>query len=862
MNPQIDLYSQLARLFHLGYHFIKAKNTDKPQWETIGKYQLKSGGFIKDYASTLFLLGVGFGASTFYTMLDIDSDSPYHPANNSKAFQKILHVLEKKGLTHPVLIQSSHSGGIHVYYFFPKQLHTFRVASLVHVTLINAGFKPKPGHLEIFPNPKPYTTNGKFSNYKPHRLPLQPDSGSYILDRWGDIVTNAESLTHLGQVSMFLRLAQASAAAHGEDIAKIEAALDWAYRLYTDKIAKYQYLDRDYSEAAREWLEDLLLTMAIGWTGKGQTNQMLQIFVVYGVVFKDLEVKQELFDWVHQTVLGTRGYSEYCNHQDDIESRIWDWVNATIDNEYYVGYCGFPARRGIGIDKLVKHIKKKERKANAHNQKTADQTQQRLTAILAMLGQLPRLITDRIKAIQTQWQELHDEKISTVTLYDKKYKSLWNGSLASVEIVDSSKDFTLELKSLEASLAEPSVQKASQDNRRERSTKNADSTTVFHPKTLYEVFAINLLLHCQLQVYCINLLCGSISNLQLLHSKPELEPDRSDFLTFVPTNVISNLQGLPTQITCTTDDFIDDCHDLHSTEVLEISSGSENSSRIESRIESEPDLDPDSALSIEIGAKLRRNAYQIGRKSYPALPDCRVVSVNGLNWVVRDAQGCSWNVSHHALESGMWEVERDPVLLACPEARSVVTLAREVRAQIDTIPDDLLLEFLHHPERERIESTIELANSLVAARTQDEIQFLTADLARSAKIELWQVLSDDERDDVRQIIVRGASARRNHSARSTDRDFTDKSTSECPIPPAIERSNAPEKPQTSSDLVLPQPINPTAHPAIGSIVRTATGAIGIVRYIFDSISKPFVVYHEEIQRTIRYELNDLLPFCD
>jgi hypothetical protein len=491
MNPQIDLYSQLARLFHLGYHFIKAKNTDKPQWETIGKYQLKSGGFIKDYASTLFLLGVGFGASTFYTMLDIDSHSPYHPANNSKAFQKLLHVLEKKGLTHPVLIQSSHSGGIHVYYFFPKQLHTFRVASLVHVTLINAGFKPKPGHLEIFPNPKPYSKNGKFSNYKPHRLPLQPDSGSYILDRWGDIVTNAESLTHLGQVSMFLRLAEASAAAHGEDIAKIETALDWAYQLYTHKIAKYQHLDRDYSEAAREWLEDLELTMVIGWTGKGQTNQMLQILVTYGVVFKDLEVKQELFDWVYQTVLGTRGYIEHCNHHSDIESRIWDWVNATIDNEYYVGYCGFPARRGIGIDKLVKHIKKKERKANAHNQKTAEQTQQRLTTILAMLGQLPRLIVDRIKAIQTKWQDLYDEKVSSVTLYHKKYKSLWNGSLASVEIADLSEDFTLELKSLETSLATPSTQKASQDDRQEQSTDNADPATVFYTKTLYEVFDRN-----------------------------------------------------------------------------------------------------------------------------------------------------------------------------------------------------------------------------------------------------------------------------------------------------------------------------------------------------------------------------------
>jgi hypothetical protein len=190
---QIDLYSQLSQLFHLGFRFIKAKNTEKPQWETISKYELKDGGFIKDYASVLFLLGVSFGAETLYTLMDIDINSPYHPANNPKAFQKLLHTLEKKGLTHPVLIQSSYSGGIHVYFFFPKKLHTFRVASLIHVTLVNAGFKLRPGHLEIFPNPKPYSTNGKFSNYKAHRLPLQPESGSYLLDRWGELIMNIET---------------------------------------------------------------------------------------------------------------------------------------------------------------------------------------------------------------------------------------------------------------------------------------------------------------------------------------------------------------------------------------------------------------------------------------------------------------------------------------------------------------------------------------------------------------------------------------------------------------------------------------------------------------------------------------------
>jgi hypothetical protein len=708
MNPQIDLYSQLAQLFHLGYRFIKAKNTDKPQWETIGKYQLKSGGFIKDYASTLFLLGVGFGASTFYTMLDIDIGSPYHPANNSKAFQKLLHTLEKKGLTHPVLIQSSNSGGIHIYYFFPKKLNTFRVASFIHVTLINAGFKFKPGHLEIFPNPKPYSTNGKFSNYKPHRLPLQPNSGSYVIDRWGDIVMNAESLTHIGQVSMFLRLAEASAAAHGEDLAKIEAALDWAYWLYTHKIAKYQHLDRDYSEAAREWLEDLLLTMAIGWTGKGQTNQMLQILVAYGVVFKDLEVKQELFDWVHETVLGTRGYVEHCNHHRDIESRIWDWVNATIDNEYYVSYCGFPPRRGIGIDKLVKHIKKKERKANAHNQKTAEQTQQRLTTILAMLGQLPRLIVDRIKAIQTKWQDLYDEKVSSVTLYRKRYKSLWNGSLASVEIADSSEDFTLELKSLETSLAAPSTQKASQDDRQKQSTDNTDPATVFYPKTLYEVFdkiedfgtagaqvldfgdsikqylehpqslERSILPQDQNTLSTVIELAGRIreSNLQLedsllLEMVHHPQFDRIESLLEIGSQLLRANSW--TEVESITKELCSiDKQDLWQS--LTFAERSKiNALKMFQKLPPEPETilepipsicDPSAVVvstptpNVEIGTRLRRNRIKIGANRYvEVILNCEVIGRNGLDWTVQSPQGGRYNVSSAALEGGEWEIE-------------------------------------------------------------------------------------------------------------------------------------------------------------------------------------------------------------
>ena len=135
---KLELYSELSKLFYLGHRFIKADNTDTPNWVTICKHPLNSGGFIKYYGSLLFLLGVSFGTQTLYAMLDIDIDSPYHPANNRQAFQKLLDALNRVCLVYPVFVRSSDSGGLHVYFFFPRPLKTFNVATLIHVTLINA----------------------------------------------------------------------------------------------------------------------------------------------------------------------------------------------------------------------------------------------------------------------------------------------------------------------------------------------------------------------------------------------------------------------------------------------------------------------------------------------------------------------------------------------------------------------------------------------------------------------------------------------------------------------------------------------------------------------------------------------------
>jgi hypothetical protein len=436
---KLELYSELSKLFYLGHRFIKADNTDTPNWVTISKHPLNSGGFIKYYGSLLFLLGVSFGTQTRYAMLDIDIDSPYHPANNRQAFQKLLDALNRIGLVYPVFVRSSNSGGLHVYFFFPRPLKTFNVATLMHVTLINAGFVPKPGDLELFPNPKAHTnTPGEYSNYRAHRLPVQPESGSLMVDAWGDPIMNLESLTHEGQVLMFLREAEKSAQAHSAYIEQIEAKLDWTYTLYKQKIDKYQHPQSGLSEVAQEWQENLELSMMVGWTGYHQTNIILPLFVAYGIVFMGLDDKQKLFDWIHANVLTTRGYKEYCRHQHEIDKRIWAWVDGTVDSEYYMKYCGFPPRKGISVHKLIKHLQQKGRKPNEHNQKLADRTFEQLQGVVKAIGTLPCLIVERIALIQAKYQELFGAKISNNTLYKKNYLPLWNDKNTTVTLVNSS----------------------------------------------------------------------------------------------------------------------------------------------------------------------------------------------------------------------------------------------------------------------------------------------------------------------------------------------------------------------------------------------------------------------------------------
>jgi hypothetical protein len=437
---------RLSQLFYTGPRYILSHNTTPAAWTT--RHESLANGFITKYADPLCLLGTGFGANTGYIMPDIDRGSPYHPCNDPRAFERFLGTLDKIGLTTPVIIQSSHSGGIHVYYFFDRDINTFRIASLCQVTLINSKFEIKDGTLELFPNCKDF---GNKSNHKPHRSPLQPNGGGLLLDRQGNPLTCGENLNHETQLAAFLQLAKASA--RGNNIDKILRKLDPVYEIFKSSPSKYQHTHKKHeSESVREWRENLEVVMNTAWTGFHQTNELIQRFIEYGVVFLKLNNEKDLFEWAFKAITSANGYKQYCRHQHQIEPRIWDWIEPTLEKEFYVPYCAHPAR-SIDRDKFIaqyKHSKSSPTtKAEVYTRLRVDQTVERLEQtveiILATIANIPSRIGDVIKLIQATARENFGKGFSNPTLYKGHLKFIWMKLIDTKKVSDIVPDTSITL---------------------------------------------------------------------------------------------------------------------------------------------------------------------------------------------------------------------------------------------------------------------------------------------------------------------------------------------------------------------------------------------------------------------------------
>ena len=383
---------RLCEIFgHYLWNFIRADLPDdataKPAWATVTTYPLRPRVLWNQWQDANQLIGVRFTHDTRYALLDLDAGGDYC---TPEGVAQIRAALETIGITRTLLIRSSSSGGLHLYLPFAELVNTFNLAVTLKECLQAQGFRLQAGQLEIFPNVKAYGVQ-TFIEYMGHRLPLQPGSGSCLLD---------DALNPIGSsLARFFWLWD-GAAGH-QDMDTLRHAM---------KIGRDNHRKRPKrrSHPVESWRQDLDIEITEGWTDYGQTNHLLKTIACYGHVFESLQ-GQALIDYTLRIALNCPGYEQYCRHQHDIERKVTAWARAV---EGYYWPLGTTPSRDTSQPKnnLV-----------PFNQQQAEDAQHRIRVAYAELEQaeeLPEQITARAKAIAQA------AKVSQQTLY--KHLGLWH----------------------------------------------------------------------------------------------------------------------------------------------------------------------------------------------------------------------------------------------------------------------------------------------------------------------------------------------------------------------------------------------------------------------------------------------------
>jgi hypothetical protein len=427
----LDLAIQIAQLFHHeGYRWIEADNQLKPNWQTKTDHPLSVGEVVLTYLDPQKLIGVGFGQTTKYLLIDIDTLSKYHPEFDTDQYQNILKALESIGLVRYICLRSSHSDGRHLIFPLPESVNTFQLAAAARVTLTNAGFDLQNGQLEIFPNTKRFASKpGEYSHHKLHRLPLQLNSGSWLIEDDG---LNPQPIPDSTEAQLTAFLNQWEMASLGQDMALLNRKLPQLYEQFKKRKRKYQAgTDEEKSAKAKKWEADLDLNIAIGWTDFGQTYQLLPKFLAKGVVFLKLE-GQALKDWMLAAIYAAPGYEQFCRHKHEMPKLVSSWADDNERAGYYSQYRSNPNRDQSFMGRKQKSTKRQPHPANIRRSEDAKHRIKSAYEGVKELINATTTITELREMIRSKAQQMFGLTCSNASL--TKHKSIWHPKYNNVDL--------------------------------------------------------------------------------------------------------------------------------------------------------------------------------------------------------------------------------------------------------------------------------------------------------------------------------------------------------------------------------------------------------------------------------------------
>ncbi len=412
-----EILEGLTEYFGHLWRFIEADNIkdvrgEKPKWYTETRFPLETWTMLQRFLNPDVLVGIRFSTNkesrVKYLMLDIDRQSEYHPLNNPEKFRRLLHAFEDAGLPGYVLVQSSHSEGIHTYFPLSKAIPTFAASCFLKKIVENAGFKIKDGQLEAFPNCKSFSKK-KIINYKAHRLPLQPESGSILL---GD---DLEPISN--DIRVFLK--QMDWVAENKNIVdeQLKEGIEVAKQaVYCERVSR-----KKAKASLEKWKRELESYRDRGFTASGQTNELLCKFSTYGVVFAGLK-GAELQATVQEMIENAPGYEEHCNHKHEIEKRVKERAEGA--EKYYWAVGEMPKRIGT-----YKDIFGNVHEAVNKNKEKAEETLNRLIAVIKHIEggvkKIPTTLSGYKELIKEVSKELFNIGFGNSTLNKANYAKKW-----------------------------------------------------------------------------------------------------------------------------------------------------------------------------------------------------------------------------------------------------------------------------------------------------------------------------------------------------------------------------------------------------------------------------------------------------
>jgi hypothetical protein len=418
INRRLESVEYPHQLFPYHWNIIIADVPEpqtKPDWVEL-KYngrptEVEATDLDKRYASTEELVGVRFGSETKYVLIDIDRYSLCHPAINENEWNRFLKALGEAGLVSEIVVRSSDNGGIHIYFWFGEELETYKVAQLLW-SICHAGkFDLRGGNVETFPNTKKFRI-GAPSSYQAHRLPVQPNSGSILLD--------GQDLTERWDLADPWKEFCRRVAGSRQNMELLKRKLTWGKR-YWKKHARRS--GAVMTTTAVLWRQDLDDRLQLGWTANGQTNRLIRSACVRYWVFTSNGDRDDAA--IVEQLVNMPNYQEFCRHQHEIAVRVRDWMDTVVS--MYWPYSRQDLRHGRPIRKPDGTMAPNQSEPKAKSTKRQDDVISRIRQIVAALvdQSLPREVVKILELMKEKAKELKIQVFSNGTLYNPKYQPEW-----------------------------------------------------------------------------------------------------------------------------------------------------------------------------------------------------------------------------------------------------------------------------------------------------------------------------------------------------------------------------------------------------------------------------------------------------